>query len=250
MTTKNRKAITTPGPDTYRFPDIPEPPERNPEDMTSFNHLAKTSIIEPLMLHFGNPPGLLIEGERYMAALPNLPASQRRFPDLMIAFNANPELYKANNGYVVSAQGKPPDFVLEIASPSTRQNDNGEKRLFYANLGVLEYWRFDEEDSGASLRLAGDRLENGEYTPLEIASLEDGLLEGYSPALNLCLRWEKGTLRWYDPEGQKYIATAAVEREHRQVAEGLADLERQRREAAEARVRELESEIRQLRGEG
>ena len=236
MTTKNRKTIVTTGTDTYRFPDIPEPPERNPEDMTSFSHLAKTGIIEPLMLHFGNPPDLLIEGERFIAALPNLPASERRYPDLLIAFDADPELYRSNNGYVVSEQGKPPDFLLEIASPSTRNNDNGEKRHFYANLGVLEYWRFDEEDSEESVRLAGERLENGEYTPLEIASREGGLLEGFSPTLNLCLRWEQGTLRWYDPEGQKYIATAAAER--------------QMREAAEARVRELEAEISRLRGEG
>ena len=236
MTTKNRKTIATPGADAYRFPDIPEPPERNPEDMTSFTHLAKTSIIEPLMLHFGNPPDLLIEGERFIAALPNRPASERRFPDLLIAFSADPELYRSNNGYVVSEQGKPPEFVLEIASPSTRENDNGDKRHFYANLGVLEYWRFDEEYSEASVKLAGDRLENGEYRPLEITSREEGLLEGFSPALNLCLRWEQGTLKWYDPEGQRYIPTAAAER--------------QLREAAEARVRELEAEISQLRGEG
>lgn len=236
MTTRNRKTIAMTGTDTYRFPDIPEPPERNPEDMTSFTHLAKSSIIEPLMLHFGNPPDLLIEGERFIAALPNRPASERRYPDLFISFNADPELYRINNGYVVSEQGKPPEFVLEIASPSTRENDNGEKRLFYANLGVLEYWRFDEEDSEASVKLAGERLENGEYTPLEVVSREEGLLEGFSPALGLCLRWEQGTLQWYDPEGQKYIATAAAER--------------QLREAAEARVRELEAEISRLQGEG
>ena len=236
MTTRNRKTIVAAGNDTYRFPDIPEPPERNPEDMTSFSHLAKASIIEPLMLHFGNPSDLLIEGERFIAALPNLPASERRYPDLLIAFDADPELYRSNNGYVVSEQGKPPDFLLEIASPSTRNNDNGEKRHFYANLGVLEYWRFDEEDSEASVKLVGERLENGEYRPLEIASREDGLLEGYSPALNLCLRWEQGTLQWYDPGEQKYIATAAAER--------------QMREAAEYRVRELEAEISRLRGEG
>lgn len=250
MTTRKRSTVAATRPDSYRFPDIPEPPDRNPEDMTSFTHLAKTGIIEPLMLHFGNPPDLLIEGERFIAALPNLPAGERRFPDLLIAFNANPDLYKSNNGYVVSAQGKAPEFVLEIASPTTRENDNGEKRRFYASLGVLEYWRFDEEDSQASVKLAGERLENGEYTPLEVVPLEGGVLEGYSPALNLCLRWEQGTLQWYDPEGQAYIATAAVEREYRQAAEARADQERQQRQAAEARVRELESEIRQLRGEG
>lgn len=237
MTTKNRRTISAiPEGETYRFPDIPEPPERNPEDMTSFRHLAKTGILASLTAHFGNRDDLLIEGERFIAALPHRPASERRFPDLLIAFNANPELYDSNNGYVVSGQGKPPDFVLEIASPSTRNNDNGEKRNFYANLGVLEYWRFDEEDTTDSVKLVGERLVNGEYVALEITVPEEGLLESYSPALNLSLRWERGQLRWYDPEAGQYIATLAEEREQRQ--------------AAEARLRELESQVRQLRGEG
>ena len=237
MTTKNRRTTSAaPGGETYRFPDIPEPPERNPEDMTSFTHLAKTGIIASLTAHFGNRDDLLIGGERFIAALPNRPASERRFPDLLIAFDANPELYESNNGYVVSGQGKPPDFILEIASPSTRNNDNGEKRNFYANLGVVEYWRFDEEDTAESVKLVGERLVNGEYVALEVTLPEKGLLESYSPALNLSLRWERGVLRWYDHEAGQYIATVVEEREQR--------------EAAEARVRELESQLRQLRGEG
>ena len=250
MTTKNRRtASAIPGGEIYRFPDIPEPPERNPEDMTSFTHLAKTGILASLTAHFGHRDDLLIEGERFIAALPNRPASERRYPDLLIAFNANPELYQTNNGYVVSGQGKPPDFVLEIASPSTRVNDNGEKRNFYANLGVLEYWRFDEEDTAESVKLVGERLVNGEYVALEVTLPEEGLLESYSPALNLGLRWERGELRWYDHEAGQYIATVGEERERRRAAKERAEQEREQREAAEARVRELESQIRQLRGE-
>ena len=114
---------------------------------------------------------------------------------------------------------------------------------------MLEYWRFDEEDTADSVKLVGERLENGEYVALEITLLEEGLLECYSPALNLSLRWERGELRWYDHEAVQYIATVLEEREQRQAAEGRAEQERGQREAAEARVRELESQVRQLRGE-
>lgn len=62
------------------------------------------------------------------------------------------------NGYVISDQGKPPEFILEVGLPSTRREDTGRKREFYARLGVLEYWRFDEEDSPNVVKLAGDRL--------------------------------------------------------------------------------------------
>ena len=33
-------------------------------------------------------------------------------PDLLIALGADPETYRENNGYIISEQGKPPDFVL------------------------------------------------------------------------------------------------------------------------------------------
>ena len=49
-------------------------------------------------------------------------------PDLLIAFNMDPEVYRNSNGYIISEQGKPPDFVLEIASRSTDQHDVVDKR--------------------------------------------------------------------------------------------------------------------------
>ena len=36
-----------------------------------------------------------------------------RYPDLLVAFGVDPAAYKASNAYVISEQGKPPDFVLE-----------------------------------------------------------------------------------------------------------------------------------------
>ena len=54
----------------------------------------------------------------------------------MIAFNTDPEAYRLSNGYIVSEQGKPPDFVMEVASPSTAAADVGEKRDYYAEMGI------------------------------------------------------------------------------------------------------------------
>ena len=71
-------------------------------------------------------------------------------------------MYRQDNGYIVSRQGKPPDFVLEVASESTGAMDTGVKRDNYEYLGVAEYWRFDETGGcwhGAPL--AGDRLADG-----------------------------------------------------------------------------------------
>ena len=137
-----------------------------------------------------------------------------------------------SNAYVISEQGKPPDFVMEIASPSTGCIDVTEKRDDYAELGIGEYWRFDETGESHGVRLAGDRLVGGGYVAIEIEGIVDGVLQGYSAALGLYLRWERGELRFFDPETGRSLATLADERE--------------RAEAAEARVRELESHLREL----
>ena len=89
--------------------------------------------------------------------------SRARRPDLLIAFGVSKADYRASNGYVVSEQGKPPDFVMEVASESTADTDTGSKRDDYAALGIPEYWRFDETGGHHGARLAGDMLQGGSY---------------------------------------------------------------------------------------
>ena len=119
----------------------------------------------------------------------------------------SPADYRASNGYIVSEQGKPPDFVLEVASESTAEADVGAKRDYYAELGIPEYWRFDETGEFHGTRLAGDRLVNGQYQPMLIEELPDGVLQGYGAALNLNLRWDNGQLVWHDPATGRRIVT-------------------------------------------
>ena len=184
-------------------------------------------------------------GERYLTRDPGSPASERMAPDLLIALGADPETYRENNGYIISEQGKPPDFVLEIASRSTGQQDAVEKRAAYAGLGIPEYWRFDETGEFHGTRLAGDRLVDSGYEPVPIETVGEGVLQGYSTVLNLIIRWDHGQLGWHDPETGQHIvryedleARADIER---------ADIEREARMAAEARIQELEAELEQRR---
>ncbi len=67
--------------------------------------------------------------------------------------------YRANNGHIISEQGKPPDFVLEEP--------------------------------------------------------ESGILQEYSLALNLILRWNHGRLEWLDPGAGRHIPTLDDERDRR-----------------------------------
>ena len=222
----------------FRFPDPPEIPE---DKMTSFNQLTPNGTAHHLVQHLGNPDTTLVAGEHYLALAPTGDMTGVRYPDLLVAFGVDPAAYYRSNAYVISEQGKPPDFVLEIVSRSSRQADRVDKREDYAALGIPEYWRFDEAARRRENRLAGDRLVEGVYEPIAIEELEDGVLQGYSTELNLYLRWEQGQLRLHDPATGRHILTYDDQR-------ARADSAENRAESAEARIHELEAENRRLRG--
>ena len=219
---------------------LPDIPEREPDDMTSSKHLSETGNVHHLIHHLGNLDTTLVSGERYMC---QAPGTEMRYPDLFVAYNARLQDYYDSNGYIVSEQGKPPDFVLEIASRATGTVDTEEKPRFYSQLGVPEYWRFDETGAFHGTRLAGDRLAGNHYESIPIEELAGGVLQGYSTVLNLHLRWEEGQLRWHDPETGRHIATFTEEREARLQEQQAYLREREARIAAEARVRDLEAEL-------
>ena len=221
----------------FRFPD---PPERKPEDMTSFDHLTRTGSVHHLVHHLGNLVTTLVAGERYVSLRTTRNMAGVKFPDLLIAFDVDPAAYYRRNAYVISEQGKPPDFVLEIASRSTGREDTGERDV-YATMGIPEYWRFDETGEFHGVRLAGDRLVNRVYEPIPIDQLSEDTYQGHSEVLDLNIRWHDDQLEWYDPETGRHIPTFDDER-------ARADEERASRIDAEARVHELEEKLRQLRG--
>ena len=203
---------------------LPDPPDREPDDMTSYRQLAATSIIAPLRHYLGGRDTTLVTGEQYLCRAVTQSLAGSRYPDLMIAFDVDMDAYLGSNGYVINDQGKPPDFVLEIASLKTGREDVTGKRDDYAGFGIPEYWRFDETPNGAwhGARLAGDRLVNGIYQPIPIQQISDEILQGYSPVLNLLLRWENGQLRWHDPATGQHIATFADAQARADLAEDLA----------------------------
>ena len=249
---------------------LPDPPERAPdENMTNYTHVFDRGHPENIRQYLGDRETTLIGADLYVTLAPGDKTITRRRPDLFIARNVSPEMYRADNGYIVSRQGKPPDFVLEVASASTGAVDTGAKRDDYEKLGIAEYWRFDETGRWHGTRLACDRLVNGRFQPIPIETTEDGALQGYSPILDLILRWQNGALLWINPHTGRHITTyddmrealaqeretLAQEREARtRQQEALAQeretltQEREARIQAEARVRELEAVIERLRG--
>ena len=128
-------------PDSPSFIRLPEPPE--PADMNNHLYLNAPGNAMHLAEHFGNPDTTLIMAGVYISPVPTSDNTGLFEPDLLIAFNADPDAAVARRGYVIAEQGKPPDFVLEIGSRTTGLRDTREKRAGYAALGIPEYWRFD-----------------------------------------------------------------------------------------------------------
>ena len=206
--------------------------------------------------HFAHRDDVLIAGEGYLRHEATNDA-ERLAPDCVVTFGVNPKAIIARNGYVIGEVGKPPDFVLEVASRSTGRRDYTVKREGYAGYGVREYWRFDH--TGGEFHdapIAGDILVGDKYEPIEIHEGSEGLLWGHSAVLGLDLCWDDGELRLRDPLTGEFLrrpeelqAEAEAERAARETAEARAEAERAARQSAEARVAELEAELRRLRGE-
>ncbi len=241
MTTFNTAADSLKVRGRFRLPDIPE---RHPDEVTQFDKLFKYGNSYHLAVHLGSPETTLVAADRWIIAEPGTFRELARYPDLMVAFGVDLAAYKASNGYIVSEQGKPPDFVLEVASPSTGAIDVGAKRDDYAAMGVGEYWRFDETGEHHGARLAGDRLVDGVYVSIEVEELPGGSLRGYSAALNLHLWWERGELVFYDPATGRPIVTMEDERARADAAEAELAAAAAKLAAERARIRELEERLR------
>ena len=61
MTTANTSAMTPAPQSRFRLPD---PPSREPDEMTQYDQLFKTGASRGLAIHLGNPETTLVEADR------------------------------------------------------------------------------------------------------------------------------------------------------------------------------------------
>ena len=157
-------------------------------------------------------------------------------PDVLVAFER--PLHKRSS-YFVWREGKPPDWVLEVASPSTQKKDRECKLRRYAAMGVPECWLFDPKGDAyprGTPRLQGLRLGGGEYVPLD-SRIEGGMRLIRSEALCLDIRIDGELLRFRDPATGRDVR-------HRPEVEAAAEEAEARADKAEARIAALEAALR------
>ena len=249
----------------------PDEPEPLPDAMQQ--ELPIQEILHTLSARFtgfGRLPDVFLSSNTFICYDPNN-LNVRVSPDCYLAFGVDAGAIRRRRLYLPWEAGKPPDFALEVGSDSTGRQDVVEKRGVYARIGIPEYWRFDPtggEFHGAPL--AGDRLVEGEYLPMELTEEPDGLLKGHSPTLGLSLCWNEGRLFFYDPETGTYIRHPLEEQVALEAAQAVQEAtqaslestqaalqaereareaEREAREADRARIRELEERLRRMQSE-
>ncbi len=260
-----------PNPEWELFVGDPEPIE---DGMQQEPHI--TALISVLRHHFGDRPDVFTSAGGFLC-YNRSNRNDRIAPDLYIALEVDVDRIWTMPNYLVWEVGKPPDFVLEVASGSTAANDLGGKRNLYSELGIQECWRLDAE-SGKHYgeELVGERLIAGEYQRYELHTEQDGSIWSHSEVLGLdfCRRtdgrfWVRNSatgqwLNFLDAEREAHIAIQTawhqeiearlLEREVRREAEIRANreaearqVEREARRAAEAQVQALQAEIERLR---
>ena len=228
----------------------PLPGLTDPIDMLEqIPHVSRAYLI--LEDHYLIRPDVFVGSEGWLC-LHASEASHAPRPDCLVSFGVDfpsEEITNAN-GYVISEIGKPPDFVLEVASKTTGRRDYIDKRAIYAGFGVVEYWRFDHTGGRYhDAALAGDRLVNGRYEPIPVETGADGIIRGYSSVLGLELHWHESRLRFWNPATGEYLPDLTEAKAQRDESQRRAEDERTARRQAEARISELEAELGRLQSE-
>ena len=233
MVTKRTQSAITQLPHEEAEDDLSiEYPSSDGEPMAEnkWQYVAMTDTTSALENRFIHRTDVFVGSDMLMYYRMNDNAT-RVAPDVFVVFGAAGKHFR--DSWIVWREGRAPDFVMEVASPSTWQRDAAEKRDIYASMGVREYWRYDPTGSFFSPGLVGERLAGGEYQPVPLETDGDGTLRGRSEVLALDICARPGLeLRLYDPESGQWLRT------HRESEEAL--------QAAEEEVRRLREQLRDL----
>jgi Uma2 family endonuclease len=156
-----------------------------------------------------------------------------RGPDFFVVLDTDQKVRKSWT--IWEEDGKYPNLILEILSPTTANTDrNFKKTLYQDTFRTPDYFWFDPE----TLEFAGFHLVDGKYEPLQPNA--QGHL--WSQQLGLYLGIYQGLVRFFTPDGQLVPTpeeSADQETQRANQETQRAEQERERAERLAAKLREL-----------
>jgi Uma2 family endonuclease len=205
---------------------------------------AKTRALDALRSYFTRQRRRI-----YLAAeMPTYyPAEPRFAPDLFAVLDVEDV---ERDKWVVSAEGKGLDWVLEVHVGGDRKKDAERNVARYARLGIPDYFLYDR----AQNLLAAYRLASPDARVYTAVLPNQGLYE--SRVLGLDVQVDKDRLRFYAGtalllESDEFIARLQAmcddAQRLREEAEQRRDAETRRREEAEQEVARLRAELERLK---
>jgi Uma2 family endonuclease len=205
--------------------------DHRPMGETDLHRSLMINIIEILQDRYAADPAVYVTGNLLVFYVKG-DKHRHLSPDVMVVRGV-PKRQRDN--YLIWEEGKSPDFVLEVTSSSTSNEDRNYKfELYEQKLKVKELFLFDPRSEYLDPPLQGYRLRRGKYVAIP-------RVKGRIPSsvLGLHLEAAKKNLLLFDPTVQAILPTRS---------EALAAAN-QSVALAERRAKQAEAELRRLRSE-
>jgi Uma2 family endonuclease len=242
------------------LPGQDELPSDDGEPMETEFHDAQAALLKDSLIDAWQArPDFFVAGNMFVYfSERQIRANDFRGPDVFVVLDVERKVRKSWVAW--EEDGKLPDVVVEVTSPSTEHVDRGDKMRIYAQIWrTPAYFIFDPE----SEKLDGFALDTARraYVPLAVDANGDfvvgplGLHIGLRPTRYR--EHDRRFVRWIDAEG-KALPTAQEraererepaehERERAEHERERAEHERERAERERERADALEGELRALR---
>lgn len=195
-------------------------------------------IKENLELLFASEPNVFVAGDLLWYPVEGN-SSLNRAPDVMVAFGRP----KGKRGSYLQwlEDNIAPQVVFEILSPNNTLTEMGKKFQFYDRYGVEEYYLYDPAKADLSGWLRSE-------SKLQVIEPIEGWI---SPRLGIHFDLSGEELQIYGPDGGKFLTFVELdrlrqqERQEKELAQQQAETERQRAETERQRAEQAETELQQ-----
>jgi Uma2 family endonuclease len=237
----------------YIMPEIPDIdlPEEDGVPLESNWHRIQINLLIDIVQHHWRQRQDFFVGGNMFIYYSLQQARQRDYkgPDFFLVKDIDGS-YPRQKWVVWQENGRYPDVIIELLSPSTAQEDLGRKKgLYERTFRTAEYFCYDPDEE----RLWGWRLSESGYVALDFdenSRLWSGQLDAWLGTWDG--DYQKTPARWlrlFDTSGQVLPTAAEAARQEVKAERQHAEAERQRAEVAEAELARLKEEVARLKGQ-